>query len=187
MPGLTSPPGGSFSPGTNESGKPFSADTMFLPSDPPHCGQSAAHALDAESKVHVQPNVATHVAWRFEFRSIGAAIGVHVDLWLKSTPLVLGTPVNPPMDSPKRRRRAGAAALEDAFGNVMAVAAGVNEDVYVAQDVDSEDLQEVGHQLAVELANLGRGEFGFADEIGPAAEVDRTGRQRLVHRHVKWP
>ena len=44
-----------------------------------------------------------------------------------------------------------------------------------------EGLPEVGDQLAVELADLGRGELGLEDEIRPPAQIDRAGGQRLVH------
>ena len=42
-------------------------------------------------------------------------------------------------------------------------------------------LPEVGHQFAVELADLGRGELGLEDEKRPAAQVDGAGGQRLFH------
>ena len=49
---------GSFSPGTNDSGRPFSSETMLWRSVPPHCGQSAANMPRAET---AKRNAITHV------------------------------------------------------------------------------------------------------------------------------
>ena len=101
-----------------------------------------------------------------------------------STPLVLGTSWMRGSRLHGGAKGAGG-RLEDAFGDVMAVAAIRDEDVYVAQDVDGKGVPEVGDQLAVELADLGRGKFGFEDKIGPPAEIDRATGQGLVHRQRK--
>ena len=68
-------------------------------------------------------------------------------------------------------QRAGG-GLEDRFGDVVAVAAVVHDDVQVAQRVGGDGLPEVFDQLAVEVADLGRGKLGLEDEVVPAAEVD---------------
>jgi hypothetical protein len=84
----------------------------------------------------------------------------------------------PGVDFHRGAERAGG-GLEDAFGDVVAVAAVVEDDVQVAQRVGREGLPEIEDQFAVEVADFGRGEVGLEDEVRPAAEVDGGGDERF--------
>ena len=94
---------------------------------------------------------------------------------------MLGTPRNARIGLDGHAQRPGG-RLEDGLGDVVAVAAVVDHDVQVAQRVVREGLPEVGHQFAVELADLRRGKLGLEDEVRPAAEVHGRGDERFFHR-----
>ena len=103
-----------------------------------------------------------------------------------STPFVLGTPFCRGIDFHGSAERAGG-GLENAFGDVVAVAAVVEDDVQVAQRVGREGLPEIEDQFAVEVADFRRGEVGLEDEVRPAAEVDGRGDERFFHRQREMP
>ena len=70
---------------------------------------------------------------------------------------------------------------------MVAVAAVVHEDVQVAQGVGGEGLPEVGHQLAVELADLGRGEVGLEDQKYRPPRSNAVVTSVSSMGSVKWP
>ena len=62
-------PSGLFSPGTNESGRPFSGETMFFASDPAHWGQSPARkesAVQARRTRQANTVAARHMGRRYQ-------------------------------------------------------------------------------------------------------------------------
>ena len=111
--------------------------------------------------------------------------------FLIPNPQSLIPPLQPPLraghagDAGDRARRpcagARAAALKMALGDVVAVAAVVQHEVQVGQGVGRHRLPEDRPTSSLSnMADLGRGELGLEDEIGPAAEVDGAGGQRSL-------
>src|SRR3954451_8081308 len=72
-------------------------------------------------------------------------------------------------------------SLEAGFGDVMAVCAVKRLDMQRDASIHRESLKEFPHQLGIELANLRRRKIRLEDEEGPARDIDRDARQRLVH------
>ena len=81
-------------------------------------------------------------------------------------------------------RSARANALNTASIVVMARAAVQHLDVDVGARADREALEEVVHQLGLQIADrAARFTFEIDDGVRPAAEIDGRDGQRLVHRH----
>ena len=77
--------------------------------------------------------------------------------------------------------------LEDRLALVVRVVAAQVVDVHRHVRVVHEALEELAHQVDVELADPGAREVDVELEPGPAREVDHRARQRLVERHVGVP
>src|SRR5262249_55813218 len=69
----------------------------------------------------------------------------------------------------KRHAEGAGRAFKDGFGDVVAVAAVVHQDVKVAERVGGESLPEVFDELAVEVADFGSGDVGAVYEREAAA------------------
>ena len=104
-----------------------------------------------------------------------------------STPFVLGTPLIRGIGTPSHpqcpRRR-----LENAFGDVMAVAAVGDEDVTLPRTFTAKACQKSATNSLSNSPILAAGNFDLEDE-STAARQDRSaaGGQRLVHRHMERP
>ena len=55
--------------------------------------------------------------------------------------------------------------------------------VHVGAGPDREPLEEVVHELGLQIADTGRGALEIDDRVRPAAQIDGHDGQRLVHRH----
>jgi hypothetical protein len=75
--------------------------------------------------------------------------------------------------------------LKNRLGNVMAIAAIMHDDVQIALGVRRKGLPEIGNKLGIELADFLCGELGLKNEKRTAAEIERNGRKRFVHRERK--
>jgi hypothetical protein len=84
------------------------------------------------------------------------------------------------IDGDAGAKRAGK-PLEARLGDVMIVLAVERLDVQGDAGVHRESLEELAHELRVELANLRRMECRPEDEERAAGDVERDARQRLVH------
>ncbi len=74
--------------------------------------------------------------------------------------------------------------LEAALGDMVGVVAVERLDMQRDAGIHREGLEELAHQLGVEAADLLRLELRAEDQEGPAGDVDRDARQRLVHRQM---
>src|SRR6185436_17712073 len=73
--------------------------------------------------------------------------------------------------------------LEDRLNLVMARAAVEDLDVDVRPRADGEALEEIVHQLGLEIADLDDLDLQVDGRVRAPAEIDRRDRERLVHRH----
>lgn len=71
--------------------------------------------------------------------------------------------------------------FEAGFGDVVAVASIVLDDMEVNEGVGGEGLPEIIDELRIELADFFSGEFEIADVPGAAAEIDGDGDEGLFH------
>src|SRR5262249_1892079 len=84
-----------------------------------------------------------------------------------------------------RRHAQGASErLEHGLALVMRVVAAQVIDVQRDLRVVDETLEELVHQVDIELADERAGELHLVGEARPAGEIDDHARQRLVERHV---
>ena len=77
---------------------------------------------------------------------------------------------------------ARATPLKHDFGDVVAVHPVQGLDMQGQPAVAGEGLEELAHELGVELADLLGRKLGAKDEEGAAGHVERDAGQRLVHR-----
>jgi len=84
-------------------------------------------------------------------------------------------------------RSARAAALKNALGNVMPVAAAMHHQVQVAQGVDGEGPPKLGHQFTLEQADRGGGKSARNTRNGrPPRSTAQVASASSMGR-VKWP